>query len=348
MSNRVKNILYSAVLLLSIYLVWNYRKSNSDSGKEVINIDGQTMGTTYHITYFDSHGRNFKEAVDSLLQVVNKSINNYDSTSEVSRFNRSERGIAVDLPYLLPPLQKASMVFHATDGAFDPTVMPLVNAWGFGPNKNLHLDSVQIDSIKSFIGFEKIIIREDSVLKTDPRIQLDFGGIGQGYGADVITDFLKSKGITDMLVELGGEGMAIGQNLKTNKGWQIGILDPASTRDHQFFKAYATLTNQSFTTSGNYFNYKIENGVRYSHTIDPVTGYPARRAILSASVFSSDCTTADAWGTALMVMGHEKAMEILKDHPEIDVLLIYSTPDGKPESYISPGANSYINIEPNK
>lgn len=118
--------------------------------------------------------------------------------------------------------------------------------------------------------------------------------------------------------------------------------------DHQFFKAYVTLTDKSFTTSGNYFNYREENGVRYSHTIDPVTGYPARRAILSASVFSSDCTTADTWGTALMVMGHEKAMEVLKDHPEIDVLLIYSTPGGKSETYVTPGATSYIRIEPNK
>jgi len=203
-----------------------------------------------------------------------------------------------------------------------------------------------IDSIKNFIGFEKIILSQDSVLKTDKRVQLDFGGIGQGYGADVVTDFLKSKGITNMLVELGGEGMAIGKNLKTDKPWEIGILDPNSTQENQFFKAYIALENKSFTTSGNYFNYREVEGKKYSHTIDPVTGFPAQLAILSASVFSADCTTADAWGTSLMVMGHEKAIELLKLHPEIDALLIYTSPQGKMETYSTPGVSSLIRLEP--
>nr|HPH45782.1 FAD:protein FMN transferase [Chryseolinea sp.] len=167
-----------------------------------------------------------------------------------------------------------------------------------------------------------------------------------GYGADVVTDFLKSKGITNMLVELGGEGMAIGKNLKTDKPWEIGILDPNSTQENQFFKAYIALENKSFTTSGNYFNYREVEGKKYSHTIDPVTGFPAQLAILSASVFSADCTTADAWGTSLMVMGHEKAIELLKLHPEIDALLIYTSPQGKMETYSTPGVSSLIRLEP--
>jgi thiamine biosynthesis lipoprotein len=183
-------------------------------------------------------------------------------------------------------------------------------------------------------------------LKKDPRVQLDFGGIGQGYGADVITDFLKSKGVTNMLVELGGEGMAVGQNLKTKKAWEIGILDPNSTYENQFYKAYVSLSNQSFTTSGNYFNYREINGKKYSHTIDPFTGFPAQRPILSASIFTTDCITADAWGTAMMVMGHEKAMEIVAKHPELDVLLIYSTPGGKMETFVSPKIHPFVKLEP--
>ena len=166
-----------------------------------------------------------------------------------------------------------------------------------------------------------------------------------GYGADVVTEFLKSKGITNMLVELGGEGMAVGKNLKSEKPWEIGILDPNSTQENQFFKAYISLENKSFTTSGNYFNYREVDGKKYSHTIDPFTGYPAQRAILSASIFSADCTTADAWGTALMVMGHEKAIELLKQHPEIDALLIYTSPQGKMETYITSGVTSFIRLE---
>ncbi len=308
-------------------------------------IEGATMGTSYHITYFDNKARNFKRDIDSLLLVVNKSINTYDSSSEVSQFNRSKKGIAFKLPYLYPPIKKAEEVFAISHGAFDPTVMPLVNVWGFGPAKQLRPDSAMIDSIKVFVGFTKLKLTSDSVTKQDERVQLDFGGIGQGYGADVVTEFLKSKGITNMLVELGGEGMAVGKNLKSEKPWEIGILDPNSTQENQFFKAYISLENKSFTTSGNYFNYREVDGKKYSHTIDPFTGFPAQRAILSASIFSADCTTADAWGTALMVMGHEKAIELLKQHPEIDALLIYTSPQGKMETYITPGVSSFIRLE---
>jgi len=304
------------------------------------------MGTTYHITYFDTKKRDFKNSIDSLLVVVNKSINNYDSTSEVSQFNESKRGVAIDLPYLLPPVKKAAEIFHASQGAFDPTVMPLVNAWGFGAGKQINLDSSQIDSIKMYVGFDKIKITNDSILKSDTHVELDFGGIGQGYGADVITDFLRSKGIDNMLVELGGEGMAVGKNLQTGKSWQIGILDPNSTYENQFFKAYISLTDKSFTTSGNYFNYREIDGKKYSHTIDPKTGYPAQRAILSASIFTTDCITADAWGTACMVMGHEKAIDVLKGHPELDVLLIYTDAAGKMETFITPNLRPLVQLEP--
>lgn len=343
MDLRKKNIIYTVILFVSVFLVWLYRKNQVP---EPLRIEGKTMGTTYHITYFDTKGRNFKNSVDSLLEVVNRSINNYDPTSEVSQFNKSATGVQIRLPYLYAPVRKAEEVFSASNGAFDPTVMPLVNAWGFGPGKQMNPDSLQIDSIKAFVGFQKIRLAEDSIMKLDPRVQLDFGGIGQGYGADVITDWLRSKGITNMLIELGGEGMAVGKNLKSEKQWEIGILDPNSTVENQFFKAYVSLMDKSFTTSGNYFNYREIDGKKYSHTIDPETGYPASRAILSASVFAQDCTTADAWGTALMVMGHEKAIELLKAHPDLEVLLIYSTPDGKMETYITPSLTPFVKLEP--
>lgn len=346
MDNRKKNIIYSLVLVAAMALVALYRKSNGPV--EPMKIEGSTMGTTYHITYFDAQNRNFKKSVDSLLLVVNKSINNYDSSSEVSKFNRSSRGVKVSLPYLLPSLYVAKSVYEISGGAFDPTVMPLVNAWGFGPGKKFKPDTAQIDSIRQFVGFSKVALTRDSVTKTEPRVQLDFGGIGQGYGADVVTDFLRSKGIKSMLVELGGEGMAVGINEKSGKPWEIGILDPNSTYDNQFFKAYISLKDKSFTTSGNYFNYHIEEGVKYSHTIDPFTGYPSRKQILSASVFCADATTADAWGTALMVLGHEKAIKSLKLHPEIDALLLFSTPDGKVDTFATPGIRSLLKMEVEK
>jgi FAD:protein FMN transferase len=325
MDNRWKNALYSLLLLTVVFIVWKWR---GGAVQQPIRIEGETMATTYHITYFDRQQRNFKSEIDSLLVLVNQSINNYNPTSEVSLFNKSKSGFRFQLPYLREPIQIAYRVYTDTEGAFDPTVMPLVNLWGFGYKKVNRPDSSKIDSIKAIIGFDKIKFNRDSVWKLDERMQLDFGGIGQGYGADVVTDYLKSKGITNMLVELGGEGMAVGKNLQSGNPWELGILDPNSTRDQQFFKAYVSLSDKSFTTSGNYFNYREVDGKKYSHTIDPFTGYPATREILSASVFADNATVADAWGTALMVMGHEKAIELLKRHPEIDAFLIYTTPQG--------------------
>ncbi|WP_127121369.1 FAD:protein FMN transferase [Chryseotalea sanaruensis] len=343
MTLRNKNILYSVIVLVAMAAVWQYRKGKTPS---FIQIEGETMATSYHISYFDLQNRNFKQSIDSLLVLVNKAINNYNPNSEVSRFNKGDSVFNVELPYLLPALEKAQKVFAASNGAFDMTIMPLVNYWGFGPDKTIKPDSSKIDSLKALVGFEKIRLTANTVAKTDNRTQLDFGGIGQGYGADVIADYLKSKGIVNALVELGGEGLAMGMNLKTQKPWEIGILDPNSTRDNMFFKAYASLSNKAFTTSGNYFNYKIVDGRKFSHTIDPESGYPVKRSLLSATVFANDCTTADAWGTAIMVMGHEKALEVLKKHPELDVLLFYTTDNGDMEYFVTEKIKSSITIKP--
>jgi thiamine biosynthesis lipoprotein len=309
-------------------------------------IEGRTMGTTYRIIYFDEpRHRNFQFSVDSLLTLINKSINTYDTASEISRFNQSANGITLQLPFLYRCLRKSQEIYSASGGAFDPTVMPLVNAWGFGPGKPALPAAGKIDSLATLVGFNKIGWCEKEISKADPRMQLDMGGIGQGFGADVIFQFLRLKGIKDMLVELGGEGIAGGKNLKRNKRWRIGILDPNSTIENQFFKAYVTLKNRAFTTAGNYFNYRIIDGRKYGHTIDPVSGYPIQHSLLSVSLFAEDCTTADGWDTAFMVMGLEKSIAQLQLMPKIDALLIYSADDGTIRTYITPGLKKFITLE---
>jgi thiamine biosynthesis lipoprotein len=325
MSIRVRNILYSTIVLLLMWVVWKYRTAE---GQQPIMLEGKTMGTTYHITYFDEGGRNFQSSIDSLLLVVNKSINTYDTTSEISQFNKRHNTFVFDLPYFLPPLVKSKEVFEGSGGAYDPTVMPLVNAWGFGPKKVIRPDTSEVLRVREFVGFNKLSFNNDSIWKYDPHVQLDFSAIGQGYGADVIADFLKFKSIGNFFVELGGEGVAWGKNLKADRVWEIGILDPNSDYVEQKFAAYATLRNKAFTTSGNYFNYREVDGKKYSHTIDPVSGFPVEHALLSATVFAEDCATADAWATAFMSMGHEKGIEKLKDHPELEVFFIISQKGG--------------------
>lgn len=342
MSNRWKNAWYSLGLLVLVLAVWWWRQRGTP---EPVKWQGATMGTTYRVTYFDPQSRIFKSEVDSVLRVVNKAINNYDSTSDVSRFNRSNGTFRFSNPYFPSILTHAQAVVAASGGAFDPTVMPLVNAWGFGPGRQLHLDSARVDSLLQMVGFEKIRVSADGVSKTDPRIQLDFGGIGQGFGADAIARFLQDRGITHMLVELGGEGIAAGKNLKTGRPWELGILDPASTHLNQFFKAYVKLQDRSFTTSGNYFNYREIDGRKYSHTISPVTGYPIQHELLSASVFAKDAATADAWATACMVAGLDQAKRWMAARPDLDAFFIYSTPAGI-ETYATPGIKQQITLQP--
>jgi FAD:protein FMN transferase len=342
MNSRVKNALYSFVLLLAVVGVWYYR--NHRVG-DPIKLEGKTMGTTYHITYFDQRQRNFQISVDSLMVLVNKSINTYDTASEVSRFNRGTRSFSFELPYFFPPLKKSREVVSGSQGAYDPTVMPLVNAWGFGPKKIVRPDTAEVLAARAFVGFEKIDFNNDSIWKNDPRVQLDFGAIGQGYGADVIADFFKLKSIENFFIELGGEGVAWGNNLTEGRPWEIGILDPKSDYIEQKFKAYATLKNKGFTTSGNYFNYREVDGKIYSHTIDPVSGFPVEHELLSATVFAADCSTADAWATAFMSMGHIKGIEVLKNHPELEVFFIYTSADGI-KTYVSETIKSDLQIQP--
>jgi thiamine biosynthesis lipoprotein len=340
MNPRVKNSLYTLALVIAIVVVWKVRSTN-----KAIRLEGKTMGTTFHITYFDNSQRNFQKPVDSLLVLVNRSINTYDSTSEISRFNRASRSLRFELPYFLPPLKKSREVVAGSSGAYDPTVMPLVNAWGFGPRKVERPDTAEVQKLMAYIGFEKIDFNSDSVWKNDSHVQLDFSAIGQGYGADVLADFFRSKGITNFFVELGGEGVASGENLADGKEWEIGILDPKSTYSERRFKAFAILRNRAFTTSGNYFNYREIDGIQYSHTLDPHTGFPVRTELLSASVFAEDCATADAWATAFMSMGNMKAQIVLKQHTELDALLIYSTAEGI-TTFVTDGIRKEIRIEP--
>lgn len=324
MNNRIKNALYSLILVILVFGVWKYRQSNSVNE---IKIEGETMGTTYHITYYDREERNFKNEIDSVLLVFNQSLSTYIKDSEVTSFNNGN-SFQFNLPYFYPILKKSLEVEVSSGGAFDPTVMPLVNAWGFGPGEKLKPDSAKIDSMMEFVGFEKIQFNKDSVWKEDGRVQLDFSAIAKGYGVDVVANYLKSKGIMNWFVEIGGEISAFGKNLNLDQAWEAGVLDPSSTYENQTFKAYAQLENRAMATSGNYFNFYVEKGKKYSHTIDPATGYTIQHELLSASVFANDCMTADAWATAFMVMGKDEAIKKLSESAELDGFLIYSTEAG--------------------
>ena len=319
-SNQKKNIIYSIVLLASVAIVWWVRNQpdTTASNDAYLSIVGQTMGTTYNIKYQDGQQRDLKSSVDSLLEVFNQSVNHYLPDSEITRFNQQDT-LHFDLPYFYPVLKRSDEIVQATDGAFDPTVAPLVNAWGFGPEDQRLPDGNTIDSLLQLVGFDKIEYTTEYVAKTIPDVSLNFSAIAKGAGVDVVGAFLREQGVGNFMVEIGGEVVCRGVNDK-GETWKIGIDDPNQVGN---MSAAVTLDNQAIATSGNYRNYYEVDGKRYAHTIDPKTGQQVTHSVLSVLVIADDCMTADGYATAFMVLGLEPSKEIIAQNPSLEVLIIY-------------------------
>jgi thiamine biosynthesis lipoprotein len=325
------------LLIIIIFFVWQYRKP-----VPLVAIEGQTFGTiAYHIKYKDKDQRNFKAQIDSLLIEFNSVLSHYDPTSALSRYN-NDTILVFESDLFWPVLVKSKEIYELSHGAFNPAVMPLVNAWGFGPENSLALDSTTVDSLLTIVNFEAVEFNEEKVWKTEPRLQLDFSAIAKGYAVDQLAEYLRQQGIKDYFVEIGGEVISAGTNAK-DKPWRIGIIDPGSDLLNQSFYATVDLKDRAIATSANNFNYVIKDGIRYSHTLSPTTGYPAVHSILSASVFADDCMTADAMATAFMAAGIDEAKRMLEESAEIDALLIYSDSEGQVISYATKGIEQHIN-----
>ena len=327
------------LLMVAIIIYWYYKKP-----EPLIAIEGVTFGSiTYHIKYKDSDDRDFSESIDSLLTVFNQSLSHYIPSSELSLLNSSSEPQSYKSPFLYPVLDESRRIYNLSDGAYNPAIMPLVNAWGFGPDETITPDSLTIDSLLAFSDFKLIDFDFDKVSKRDPRVQLDFSASAKGYAIDVIAHFLASKGILHYFVEIGGEVICKGTN-KQNQPWKIGILSPESTLLNQFYAATVGISDRAVATSANNFNYRVIDNIKYSHTIDPETGYPAQRRILSASIFAPDCMTADALATACMVLDIDKSIEMIAQLQEVDAFLIYSKDDGSIATYITEGIKPMLTL----
>ncbi len=302
---------------------------------------GNAQGTTYHITYFDSLSRNYQNDIDHLLVNFDKSVSTYLPNSIISRINTNDSKVRADT-YFIACFKKAKEVWKNTDGAFDPTVYPLVNAWGFGPGKKIKIEQSKIDSILQFVGFDLIELIGNKVIKKEPRIALDFNAFAQGYSVDVVGDFLISKGVINFIVEIGGEVYAKGKK-PTGENWTVGIEMPIDNQSSENpLKAIVKLEGLAIATSGNYRKYTLIDGVKYAHHIDPKTGYPTKNNLLSASIFAKDCISADANATGVLVMGLEKAKVFLSTHPELQAYLIYSDEKGHFQVYETPGLKEIL------
>jgi thiamine biosynthesis lipoprotein len=326
--------------MLLVFVVWKYRESQKP---DLVTLQGTTMGTIgYTVKYLAKSSGNYQPEIDSILEDFNQSLNHYRPESEVSKFNRDSVFVFTS-PYFYSVLKRSREVFEKSDGAFDPTISPLINAWGFGPGKKENPDSARIDSLRLIIYFHNIEFDTEKVWKKKKGIQLDFSAIAKGQGVDVIVEFLQSKGIENIFVEIGGEVRCTGKNDKGEE-WIIGIVDPRTELTHTEMFGTVFLDNKSMATSGNYYNYFEQNGRRIVHTINPATGYPEISNLLSASVIANHCMTADAYATAFMVMGLEKSISMIENDETLDAILIYSKSDGSLDYYASDGIKNKFQL----
>ncbi|WMW77224.1 FAD:protein FMN transferase [Flavobacterium sp. 20NA77.7] len=325
------------ILIISLFFYSTIAQNN------LIKIEGFTQGTTYHISYYDKKNRNFKAEIEKILLDFDFSVSTYNPNSIISKINTNQT-VDVD-DYFITCFKKAKKIWKQTEGAFDPTVQPLVSYWGFWKNKREKIDSKKIDSILKFVDFKLIELKGHKIIKKDPRVSLDFNAFAQGYSVDVISNFLKKKKCKSFIVEIGGEVYAKGKK-KNRDYWKIGIEEPIdNSTSNNPLKAIIKLKNMAIATSGNYRKYFEENGIKYAHHIDPKTGYPTKNNLLSATILSKKGITSDATATGILVMGLEKAKLFLAKNKKIKAYLIYSDEIGNFTIYKSSQINKWLEFE---
>lgn len=336
--NFKRILLQIAIVVIAFLVVF---KLTSGDKNLYVNFAGFAQGTTYHITYKSKKGEQLQPVVEELLADIDRSLSIYNHESLISKINRN---VPVEVDSMFSEVfRKSREVNLITGGAFDITVGPIVNALGFGSGDTLNVDSVLIRRLIQYVGMEKVALKNGQVVKSDTNIVLDVNAIAQGYSVDVVSRMFESRNIKNYLVEIGGEIRAQGKN-KKGLPWSVGIDKPVEGNNipGANLQAIIRLDNLSSATSGNYRKFYEKNGVKYVHTINPKTGFPVVSNLLSATVVAADCTTADAYATALMVMGLDKSVAFLKSHPFLQGYLIYANDQGMFKTYMTPGLKNKI------
>lgn len=328
---------------LSFLLIVFFVFTTSCRKAEFDGFNGFAQGTTYSIVYQRSKDftpDSLQRLVEKILYDFDMSLSLYKDESILSRVNRNE-DVKVDT--FFSEVYKMSVVISdMTGGAFDLTVGPLVRAWGFGPDDHKNFSEQKRDSLMALVGMNKISLSNGRLIKADPDISLDFNAIAQGYSVDVVSKYFDGLGIKNYLIEIGGEVRARGT--KNGNLWRIGIDRPEDNNiiPGQNLQAIIRISNKSLATSGNYRKFYVEDGIKYSHTIDPKTGYPAKNRLLSSTILADECGTADGIATACMVMGHEKAIDFINSHPELSAYFVISGDDGSFKTWISENLKEFI------
>ncbi|MBS6329194.1 MAG: FAD:protein FMN transferase [Prevotella bivia] len=321
------------LIIGSIYIIAQQRSAPYQKD------EGFIFGTVYHITY--QNDNNLKQDIEAELDKVNKTFSTFDSTSIISLINQNKPVKINDMFAEIFDLSEE--ISTETEGAFDITVAPLVNVWGFGFKSGQRPTKEKIDSLRLLVGYNKVKLYENGVKKKNPKIMLDCSAVAKGYGSDIVARYLREQGVKNFMVEIGGEIVTSG--LSENRlPWKIGVTKPSDNKTdmNQEVETILNVTDKAMATSGNYRNFYYKGGKKYAHTIDPKTGYPVQHSLLSATVLAKNCATADAYATSFMVMGVEKAEALLEKHPELMAYFIYAGPKGELKTWYSPSMKDKI------
>ena len=289
--------------------------------------EGDAFGTSYHIQLYSNDKVDLKKGIDSVVAVVNHSLSTYIPDSDISKINRGDSTVVVDSIFR-EVFELSAVVNRKTNGYFDPTIGVLRNAYGFGDVKPLqNIDAKTLDSLMQYVGFHKVELKKDGTIRKEfPQIYFDFNAVAKGSGVDCIGRYLESKGITDYLIELGGEILTKGKNLDKDQPWTVGIETPESDLEDRSFDASVMLKDVGMASSGNYRKFRIDSltGKKYVHTLNPLTGSAEMSNVTSATVIAPTCGEADAYATSFMALGIEKSKELLKELPEVEAYLTYT------------------------
>ncbi len=308
---------------------------------ELVTLQGPAQGTSYLIQYYGTGAQAWQAELDSLFEVVNFALSTYQPGSLINQFNEKD-SLLTDNEHFAEMIRQSRAIYQLTGGSFDPTVMPLVRAWGFGPEGGAWTGALSPDSLRALVGMEGVLEdvqgQQHLYHKTRPGVQLDFNAIAQGYTVDLIAGWLKAKGIENFLLELGGEALAHGVH-PSGRPWTLSIEQPDDLVGISEEMVLLELTDEAVATSGNNKKFYEKDGIRYTHTIDPATGAPVVHSLISCTVLGPTCATADAMATAFMVMGTRKAMAWLNQHDEtgLKALFVESVAPGRFELIASPG-----------
>lgn len=336
-----------STILTFLFLVSVSAPSPAQDLKKV-RFSGYAQGTTYRITYLEDDSLSWQEEIEKMLDSIDRSLSLYRPGSLISRFNEHPRGMVMDR-FMREVVEKSLEISRQSEGAFDITIKPLMDLWGFGVKRHRQVpDSAVVQEALTYTGYRLLDIRGDSLIKKDPRVQIDAGGIAQGYAVDVLAELLEEKGVLHYLVELGGEIRTRGYNDQSEK-WKIGIEKPAEGQGNQTpLEQIIALSGPSIAVSGDYRNFYESGGKHYTHHIDPHTGRPKESLVISVAVIAPDCMTADALGNVPMILGIEQSLSALRQFPGVSAFFIFKDACGDLQTLATEEFKKYLSADHQK